>query len=373
MVARPGEIKGGYRFQGLSRPNPPDRLPAVVLRRVDETQRNFYCRLMATSRSLRIFVDIQLPPPALALLRERTAGHHLIFARQPAPSILAAAPGGDPAFAAADVVFGQPDPADVLASERLRWMHVSSSGISRYDTPEFRAALAHRKIAFTHSPSVYAEPCADHLLSFMLAQSRLLPRALASRAPAGSPEWLELRENSVPLCGSHAVIVGFGAIGRRVVELLKPWHVAIVAYRRRPRGDEGVPVVTAARLDAVLGAADHVINILPDSSETRGFFGAARFNAIKPGAVFYNIGRGTTVDQDALLAALRSGRLRAAWLDVTEPEPLPDDHPLRAEPNCFITPHVAGGHAREYESLVRHFLANLHRFLAEEPLLDRVV
>lgn len=326
---------------------------------------------MTAPHALKIFVDLKLSPPALALLRERTAGHHLLFARAPAASNLSPAPSGDPAFAAADVAFGQPDPAMALASERLRWMHISSSGITRYDTPEFRAALARKKILFTHSPSVYAEPCADHILSFMLAQSRLLPRALATRAPGGSPDWLALRDGAVPLRGSHAVIVGFGAIARRLVERLKPWHMAIAAYRRRVRGDEGVPVLPAARLDAALGAADHVINILPDSAETRGFFSAARFAAMKPGAVYYNIGRGATTDQDALLAALRSGRLSAAWLDVTDPEPLPDDHPLWIQPNCHITPHIAGGHAGESESLVRHFLDNLRRFLAGEPLLDQ--
>jgi phosphoglycerate dehydrogenase-like enzyme len=79
------------------------------------------------------------------------------------------------------------------------------------------------------------------------------------------------------------------------------------------------------------------------------------------------------VNQDALLQALRSGHLRAAWLDVTEPEPLPDNHPLRVEPNCFITPHVAGGHVDEAKTLVRHFLKNLECFVRGEPLLDRVM
>jgi phosphoglycerate dehydrogenase-like enzyme len=116
-----------------------------------------------------------------------------------------------------------------------------------------------------------------------------------------------------------------------------------------------------------------VVNILPDSPATRGFFDSDRFSQFKPGAVFYNIGRGTTVHQEALLKALRSERLHAAWLDVTEPEPLPDSHPLRSERNCFITPHLAGGHQNEAGTLVRHFLANLNRFLRGEPLLDRVM
>jgi len=157
------------------------------------------------------------------------------------------------------------------------------------------------------------------------------------------------------------------------VELLRPFDMKILAYRRRARGDEGVPVVGEDQLPRQLGAADHVIDILPESAETHWFFDAARFAAINRGAVFYNIGRGATVEQNALLHALRSGHLKAAWLDVTEPEPLPGNHPLWAEPNCFVTPHIAGGHTDEAKTLVRHFLANLERFVKGEPLLDRVM
>jgi phosphoglycerate dehydrogenase-like enzyme len=94
---------------------------------------------------------------------------------------------------------------------------------------------------------------------------------------------------------------------------------------------------------------------------------------MKPGAIFYNIGRGATVDQEALVAALRSGRLGAAWLDVTDPEPLPPGHPLLRAPNCFITPHTAGGHHNEFEMLARHFLDNFRRFINGAPLRDRVM
>ena len=132
-------------------------------------------------------------------------------------------------------------------------------------------------------------------------------------------------------------------------------------------------MVTEEGLPAALAEADHVVNILPESAATKRFFDQARFARLKPGAVFYNIGRGATVDQDALLGALRSGRIGAAWLDVTDPEPLPDTHPLWAEPNCFITPHVAGGHTGEACTLVRHFLENLERFTQGEALVDRVI
>ena len=94
---------------------------------------------------------------------------------------------------------------------------------------------------------------------------------------------------------------------------------------------------------------------------------------MKPTAILYNIGRGATVDQDALAQALRSGHLGAAWLDVTEPEPLPNGHPLLSAPNCFITPHIGGGQHAEAEALVNHFLGNLRRYSEGAPVVDRIM
>jgi len=116
-----------------------------------------------------------------------------------------------------------------------------------------------------------------------------------------------------------------------------------------------------------------VVNILPENDSTIGYVNARRLACCKPGARFYNVGRGTTVDQTALLEALQSRRLDAAYLDVTDPEPLPVEHPLWTTPNCFITPHAAGGRYDEDEALVNHFLANLAAFQAGTQLTDRVI
>ena len=321
---------------------------------------------------MNIFVDFAMSPDALATLREGTAGHQLLFPRTPAASVLAA-PEADPRFTAADIAFGQPNPQAVATAMRLKWIHVSSSGITRYDNPQFRALMAERQIVVSNSASVYSEACAVHALSFLVAQARNLPCALKTRTANGTPVWNELRQASGTLRGETVLILGFGAIGTRLAQLLLPFGANVVAYRRQARGDELVPVVTAPGLPAALAQAQHIVNVLPDSTQTRQFFDARRFATIRPGAVFYNIGRGTTVDQTALLAALHSQRLKAAWLDVTDPEPLPDDHPLWQAPNCFITPHVAGGHTDETTALVRHFLANLLRFVGREPLLDRIM
>jgi phosphoglycerate dehydrogenase-like enzyme len=117
-----------------------------------------------------------------------------------------------------------------------------------------------------------------------------------------------------------------------------------------------------------------VVNILPDNPSTQGYVNARRLSCLPPGARFYNIGRGTTVDEPALLAALESGRLGAACLDVFVTEPLPPGSPLWTAPNCIITPHTAGGRHDQNEAIVKHFLANLAAFTAGGGgMTDRVV
>ena len=308
--------------------------------------------------SLAIFCNQQFPAEAAALLRQGLTPHHLVDT-----------------LALADVAFGQPDPGAVMASERLRWVQVSSAGYTAYDREDLRVALGQRGAALTKSSAVYDEPCAEHLLALLCAQARQLPAAFANQlGPRGWPQ-KPLRGQTRLLREQAVVIVGFGSIGRRLCELLAPLAMQVTALRRRVVGDEPVPTFTVEdpRAIAALAAADHVLDVLPANPHTARFFDEARLAGLKTGAVFYNVGRGTTVDQDALLAALGSGRLAAAYLDVTSPEPLPVDHPLWTTPGCFVSPHTAGGHDTEHERLVRHFLENLRRFGEGRPLVDRVI
>lgn len=321
--------------------------------------------------TLRIYCDMKLSETAARLLRESVGPHELVLPGKPAASVLAA-PEADPAFDTVEIAFGQPAVAAVLGSPKLRWLHVSSAGFTRYDTPEFRAAAKERGLVVSNSSEVYAEACAQHVFAFMLAQSRKLPEGLRTRTGSGTPEWWSIRGAGTMLRGQRVVILGYGGIAAHLVKMLAPFGMQVSALRRQPRGDEPVPIVTFEQLPAALAEADHVVNILPDNAASHHFINAERLRLMKPGAIFYNIGRGTTVDQPALVEALQS-RLGAAWLDVTDPEPLPEDHPLLALPNCYITPHVAGGHLNESETLVRHFIGNFLRFLAGAPLQDRVM
>ena len=143
--------------------------------------------------------------------------------------------------------------------------------------------------------------------------------------------------------------------------------------RRQVRSERGVRILPEEQLSSALGRADHVVNLLPDNEGTRNFVNARRLACLRPGTRFYNVGRGATVDENALLEALRSGRVGEAYLDVFQKEPLPPEHPFWDMPNCFITPHTAGGRHDQDEAIVRHFLANLEAFTRGGQLTDRVV
>ena len=183
----------------------------------------------------------------------------------------------------------------------------------------------------------------------------------------------ELRADSYLLTGQTALLLGFGSIGKRLYELLVPLRMNLIAVRREPTGKEPIRVITENELEKYLSLADHILCTLPANPNTRHFINDTRLGQMKRGAIFYNIGRGSTVDQEALLDRLRSGYLAAAYLDVTDPEPLGVGHPMWTAPNCFITPHTAGGFIGEKEQLVRHFVENLGRFRSGSELIGRVI
>ncbi len=324
-------------------------------------------------QTLTIWTNVKLSDEAMNRLIAGLGPHRLVRSAMLNESNLAGG-GADPAMESAQIAFGQPDVEQVKRSATLRWVQLSSAGYARYDRDEIRAAMKSRAAMLTTASGVYAEPCAQHLLAMMLALARRLPESWQSQH--ASHEWAYLgRRDRSRLLGDDAVLMlGYGAIARRLTELLVPFQMKkLWALRRTPRGDEPVEIIGEADLAGVLGEADHVVNILPEAPKTRNMVDRQFLNRMKRGARFYNIGRGATVDQPALIEALDSGQLDAAYLDVTDPEPLPPEHPLWTTRNCWITPHTAGGHEREPQRLVDHFLDNLAEFQQNEPLRDRVI
>ncbi len=324
--------------------------------------------------SLTVWANHELRPGARELFYDSLArlGCRVIQSEKSSRSVLT--PGEpDPTLLDADVAYGQPSPDDILRAPKLRWVALSTAGYTRYDRDDFRTAMRTRGTIVTNASSVFANPCAEHALAMMMTFTRELPRYIANKHAAREWNYTEGRYSIETLQGKTVVILGYGTIGQRLHDLLTPFRCRVIGVRRQPRGDEGIEMVRDSEVGTVLGLADHVVNCLPDTPGTRRFCDAVFFAQVRRGAYFYNVGRGCTVDQVALQSALRSGQLRGAFLDALDPEPLPPEHALWAEPNCHITPHLAGGHREQDESLVRHFTGNLQRFVSGLPLLDRIL
>jgi phosphoglycerate dehydrogenase-like enzyme len=257
---------------------------------------------------------------------------------------------------------------------KIRWVQLTTAGYTRYDSRDFRETMMRNGTIVCNTSSVYAEPCAQHVMSMMLALARRLPQSMENQQTKRGWPILKLRSESVLLNGQTVLMVGYGAIARRLAELLAPYKMQLIGFRRQPAGNAGaVRELPIAALDEWLPKADHVLNILPASHSTEGFFDAERFAKFKRSAIYYNIGRGTTNDEQALETSLKSGHFAAAYIDATMVEPLPSDHPLWTTPNCFITPHTAGGHSTEYVRHAELFLENLRRFQSTHEMIDRIM
>jgi phosphoglycerate dehydrogenase-like enzyme len=289
----------------------------------------------------------------------------------------AALMGGLPAGMTADVWTGGeqlPDSADevevvvlpfgvppsrmpVLAKlPRLRLIQLMSAGAERA-IPYVPAGVMLCNARGAHDPAV-----AEWIMAVILAEVRRLPRFMAAQQ-AGKWQFATSR----PLAGQHVLIVGYGSIGAAAEKLLTPFGVTVARVARRAR-----PGVSALDdLSALLSEADIVILLVPVTPATTGLVDARFLGQMHDDALLVNAARGAIVDTGALLAELRSGRLRAA-LDVTEPEPLPAGHPLWSAPGLLLTPHVAGATTdatRRAMAVVRDQLA---RYAAGEPLRNVV-
>ena len=207
------------------------------------------------------------------------------------------------------------------AATRLRWMHAAGAGVERYDL----AQIAARGVMLTNSSGVSAPNMAEHVLGMMIALTRRFPQLLRAQTRR---EWRdEATHREVgELQGQTVLVAGIGEIGRAVAQRAAAFGMRVNGLRRRadaspPAGFDQVFAI--GDLHAALADADHVVVTLPNTPRSRGLFDAAAFAAMKPGAAIYNVGRGPVIDTAALIAALESGHLGGAGLDVTDPEPLP--------------------------------------------------
>jgi phosphoglycerate dehydrogenase-like enzyme len=206
---------------------------------------------------------------------------------------------------------------------------------------------------------------AEHALGLILAAQRELPRWARAQ---DARRWEHTHTRS--LAGCRVIVVGYGSIGTALGARLRACEAEIVPVAHSPRPGEGVH--GQAGLDGLLPAADAVVLVTPLTTETRGLLDARRLALLPDGALVVNVGRGPVLDTDAMTAEATAGRLRAA-LDVTDPEPLPPDHPLWGCPGVIITPHVAGGAAAFYPLAAKFVADQVRRFAAGQPLRNVVV
>ncbi len=259
--------------------------------------------------------------------------------------------------------------AAALAAEKLRWMHCFNAGT---DHPIF-ARLLERGVCLTNSPGASAVPIAHSAIAGMLALARRLPGFTAAQRER---RWLEHGAVEPPpdLGDQTLVVVGLGGIGGEIARLGRALGLHVIGVRRSaPIAGEAVDELVAPdRLREVLPRAHWLVLACPLTDATRGWIDAAALALLPDGAHLINIARGEIVDEAALVAGLRSGRIAGAYLDVFEVEPLPTSSPLWELPNVILTPHAAALSAGLRARQAEIFLANLERWARGEPLANVV-
>ncbi|MDO8860378.1 D-2-hydroxyacid dehydrogenase [Haliea sp. E1-2-M8] len=262
---------------------------------------------------------------------------------------------------------------DMLANADpgLLWIHSYTVGMDRCSGAS-EAQQADR--IFTNNQRLSGPTIAEHGIAMLLAISRGLPAYTAAQAERQWRRELSAELAFGELAGKTVLVAGLGGIGTEVARRAHGLGMRVTATRNSSREGPGFVsyVGLADELGKLAGEADVVVNALPLTEQTAGLFDADLFALIQPGAIYINVGRGKTTDTAALVAALQSGHLYGAGLDVTEPEPLPEDSPLWLLPNVIITPHVAaaGGGSLQRSALIA--TENLRRYVKGEPLLNLV-
>lgn len=249
---------------------------------------------------------------------------------------------------------------------RLRWFHCSSAGVDPLLCPEFLTS----DVVMTCAKGAPIGPLlAEHAFALILSLTRgIAANVRLNSWDAGSNG----ARSAYELGGKTLGIVGYGGVGTALAQRARGFDMNVIAVRRCPQANDGVAQWGMDRFGEMLARADIVVVTVPHTPETNGLFDANAFATMKKSALLINVGRGQTVRTDALVDALNSGAIGGAGLDVVDPEPLSDDHPLWSCPNAVITPHMAGNAPERAGRNQELVLENLRRYVAGQPLLSVV-
>lgn len=273
-------------------------------------------------------------------------------------------------IAETDVIVGWCSPDAIAAAKSVRYLHIYSAGIDRCASIP---GIADRGLITTNSAKAASETIAEHGIALMLMMTRGLHHHYRQQMKGewrdgfGGPDTFAVK-------GKTMLVLGLGGIGSQIAKRAHDLGMMVLGTRNSSRsGPDYVSYVGLADEANVLAArADVIVNALPLTDETRGTVDAEFFEAMKKGAFYVSVGRGGTTDTDALMAALESGKLAGAGIDVTDPEPLPTGHPLWAMSNVVISPHTAASSDMSRQNTLLLARENLRRYINGEKLLNVV-
>lgn len=276
----------------------------------------------------------------------------------------------DAQLAKAEVIIGAPSIAQLAVATNLKWLQIPWSGTDGYaDIPDFP-----KNIIFTNATGAFGRSIAEYAFAAVFA---LMRRFHQYRDNQHLCQW-QRRGDEMSPTGKHVLILGAGDIGTHVAELFKKFDCKVTGVRRVARDFPACfdAMITLEEAEAILPDADVIICALPNTPLTKGYFNRRRLEALKSTAIFVNVGRGSLVDHNALAELLQDERIFGAALDVTDPEPLPKEHPLWSCNNAMITPHISGqtfSGLKEKETFFFQLCReNLQRYLQGEPLKNVV-
>ena len=249
----------------------------------------------------------------------------------------------------------------ISAATNLKWLNSIYAGVEHFPLAQLKA----QGTILTNGAGLNSAPIAEFAVMMMLSAAKRSDLIVDSQR---QHKWLETPPGTTEIDDSKALIIGYGGIGQQIAKKLAGFDVEVTAVRRTATGEPNVIGLEDWR--DRLGEFDWIFVSAPATSDTRHMFGAEEFAAMKNSAWLVNVARGTLVDQDALLTALNDKTIGGAALDVTDPEPLPADHPLWDAPNCLITMHLSGtAQTRMFQRAAARFVENLKRYQKGEQMI----
>jgi D-2-hydroxyacid dehydrogenase (NADP+) len=257
-------------------------------------------------------------------------------------------------------------------AKKLKWLHSTAAGVAQLMYPELRDS----GILVTNPSGVFSVPIAEHTMGLILALARNFPDSVRQqdRSNWSQQELWDKPQHLAEVNGQVLLIVGYGSIGQELAKRAKAFEMRVWGVTRSGKGDgEHVErIFPAAILHEALPEADYVVVAAPETAETRHLIGAAEISKIKRGARLLNVGRGSLLDEKALISALETGSLGGAAIDVAETEPLPADSPLWKAPNLFITPHTSALSDRLWKRQTALLVELLERWFSGKEMFNRV-